>query len=66
MTNQSIGFRPTKKALQLIKDYIVINELKGRGAITRAINELIESHENVVIFPIMRYARARNENLINF
>ena len=45
MSNNPISFRPTSKALQIIKKYMTINQIKGKGALTRAMNELIESYE---------------------
>lgn len=43
MTDNPISFRPTYKALRTIRKYMRINGLQGKGAMTRAVNELIES-----------------------
>jgi len=45
MTNETISFRPTTKALGVLKEYMRINGLQGKGAKTRALNGLIESKD---------------------
>lgn len=43
MTNKTIGCRPTNKALRNVENYMRINGLQGKGALTRALNEMLES-----------------------
>jgi len=45
MTNKPIAFRPTNRALRIIKQYMEFNQIRGKGALTRAMNEIVESSE---------------------